>query len=123
MPVQKYKQAVGKIPELFDAIQALTPGAVFSMRCDQSTDLENYNTIEWMSEDQAQPSYEAASAKLVELNAAYAAEEYSRLRFTAYPSIEAQLGMLYDDIAAGTALNEGTWFNAIKAVKEANPKS
>jgi len=57
-------------------------------------------------------------AKADELKAAYNAEQYSRDRAIACPSIQEQLDMQYWDSVNGTT----TWADAIQAVKDANPK-
>ena len=44
-------------------------------------------------------------------------------RMLSYPSIEEQLDKLYSDIKNDTLDRTGEFFTAIKAVKDANPKS
>lgn len=48
----------------------------------------------------------------------WSAQEYSRNRVDAYPSLGDQLDMMYHDQVDGTT----TWKDAIQAVKDANPK-
>lgn len=56
-----------------------------------------------------------------EYNRQYAIIDYVKNRTDAYPSIQEQLGMLYHDIVNGN-LENGTWMDAINAVKEQFPK-
>ena len=49
---------------------------------------------------------------------------YTARRRNAYPRIDQQLDMLWHEVNAnGSITAEGEWFNAIKEVKEAHPKS
>ena len=52
-----------------------------------------------------------------------AIETYSHTRMLAYPDKAEQLDQLYHDMAAGKLDTTGEWFKAIKAVKDAAPKS
>jgi hypothetical protein len=45
-----------------------------------------------------------------------------RTRRDAYPSVVAQLDLLYHDMVADKGDKTGEWFKAILAVKNANPK-
>ena len=44
-------------------------------------------------------------------------------RRNSYPSIQEQLDKLYHDMTAGKLDTTGEWHKAIKAIKDANPKS
>jgi len=75
----------------------------------------------WGSENNdglAQPTDAEVEAEKVRLQADYDAQEYARSRKGEYPSIEDQLDMQYHDLVNGTT----TWKDAIKAVKDSNPK-
>jgi hypothetical protein len=50
-----------------------------------------------------------------------ASNQYKESRTTAYPSLTDQLDMLYHDIKSGN-INNGTWIQAIDAVKAKYPK-
>jgi len=65
-----------------------------------------------------QPTDAEVEAEKVRLQADYDAQEYARSRKGEYPSIEDQLDMQYHDLVNGTT----TWKDAIKAVKDSNPK-
>ena len=54
--------------------------------------------------------------------AAWVAKTYSRDRYNAYANVKEQLDQLYHDMAADKGDKTGTWFAAVKAVKDANPK-
>jgi hypothetical protein len=56
--------------------------------------------------------------EVLRLQAEYEAKEYSRLRASAYASVEEQMDMQYHDSLEGTS----TWQEHINAVKEAYPK-
>jgi hypothetical protein len=49
---------------------------------------------------------------------------YPARRMNAYPQISNQLDMLWHELnASGSISSDGTWFNAIKTVKDAHPKT
>ena len=111
-------------PELSDAILALRPGCSFSIETTVTSEgrLENvWSSLDWQGGAEP-PTEEEAQAKLVELQAQYESTKYRKDRFDAYPKIEEQLALLYDDIAAGTDLASGTWKAAIDAVKAQYPR-
>lgn len=129
MPIAKIRETFNKRPELPDAIVALRPNNAFSISLSAGSSTvpgeEEYDwqSLSWNDQNQdAPPTYEEVKAKLSELKAEWEQEEYARNRFLDYPKIESQLAMLYDDIKAGVALSEGTWFNSITEVKETHPK-
>jgi len=90
------------------ALQALTPAAQWVLRGDE---------LEWLDTEQTQPTDSAIAAKMVELQAAYDALEYSRIRLAAYPSIQDCVHALLD---GGDTLTDLQTLRA--AVKAANPK-
>jgi len=48
-------------------------------------------------------------------------EQYKKVR--RYPKVQEQLDMLWHEInTSGSISTDGTWFNAIKDVKDTNPK-
>ena len=65
---------------------------------------------------------DAMEAQAENDKAAWAAKAYSRNRHAAYKDIKEQLDQLYHDMAADKGDKTGTWFAAVKAVKDANPK-
>jgi|ETNvirome_6_1000_1030641.scaffolds.fasta_scaffold04495_2 hypothetical protein len=52
-----------------------------------------------------------------------AAVPFIQLRQSAYPTIAEQLDKLYHDMTVDKGNKTGTWYTAIKAVKDAIPKS
>ena len=74
------------------------------------------------------PSEEEVNDKLTELQAAWDLEysEYKKNRRMAYEKIPNQLDQLYHDIddgKLGEDAKTGTWYLAVKKVKDDNPKS
>jgi hypothetical protein len=61
---------------------------------------------------------DAIRAEWAKNDAKREATKYSRDRQSAYPSWQEQMDMQYHDAVDGTT----TWQDAVKAVKEANPK-
>jgi len=70
-------------------------------------------------EETAQTAMEAQAATDL---AAYNALAYARAREEAYADVREQLDLLYHDMVADKGDKTGTWFAAVKAVKDANPK-
>jgi hypothetical protein len=69
-----------------------------------------------------QPSEVEIETAHAEWQAEYDALAYSRTRADAYAEVKEQLDLLYHDMVADKGDKTGTWFAAIKAVKDANPK-
>ena len=90
------------------ALQSLRPGAQWILRG---------NELEWLDQNQAQPTEEQIAAEIIRLQEEYDAKEYARKRVTEYPSIGDQLDALFhagvfpDEMAA-----------QIQAVKDKYPK-
>ena len=61
-------------------------------------------------------------AKQTELQAVEDGNAYQQTRADAYPELKEQFDLLYHDMAADNGDKTGTWFAAVKAVKDANPK-
>ena len=72
---------------------------------------------QWNS-DQSQPSESAIEAAHTEWQAEYDAQEYARLRATAYAPIGDQLDMQYWDEVNGTT----TWADHVAEIKARYPK-
>ncbi len=100
-----------------NAILDLVPEGKFSI---QGNDL---STIDWQGGG-TQPSDSAITAKIAERETAWDTTEEARVsRFIAYPDIKEQLDKLFHDIDEGKLDKTGTFYTALKAVKDANPKS
>ena len=93
-----------------DAILAINPSAKFVIKD---------GTIEWL-EGTTAISDTDIDAKVTELTTKNA---HILPRSKAYPDLAEQLDSLYKDIVAGTVTTSGAFATAIKAVKDAHPKS
>ena len=97
--------------DIISAILAINPDAKVSVNA------EDYNQITWY-QDTPVISKEDIQAKQAELKAEFDAKQYQRDREKEYPTWQDQLDMQYHDKKDGTT----TWEDAVKAVKDANPK-
>ena len=91
------------------AIQSLRPNAQLVTRGD---------VIEWMDDNQTQPTDAEITAEISRLQAEYDSKQYARNRAEAYPSLTDQADMAYWDRQNGTT----TLDDAISAVKAEFPK-
>ena len=89
-----------------DALQSLRSGAEWVLRGDD---------LEWLDQNQTQPSEAEIQAEIARLEADFAAKEYQRQRAAEYPSIVDQLDLLYHG-------GMDAWKSAIQAVKDRYPK-
>ena len=92
------------------------PNLTFNMDGDTIIDWDTSNT------GIAQPTQSAVDAELARLQAVYDAKAYQRTRAAAYPELKEQLDLLYKDMLADKGDKTGTWFAAVKAVKDATAK-
>jgi hypothetical protein len=97
------------IPE---ALQSLKPGAQWSLAGD------DYTGLDWLDEEQTQPTEEECIAEAARLQAAYDALEYQRLRAPEYPPITDYL----DGIAKDDQAQIAAYIAACQAVKAKYPK-
>jgi hypothetical protein len=86
----------------------------------------NYE-IEWYTEDIEEPSKEEIDAEIVRLQDEYDGNQYQRDRTegigSIYPTTGEQFDLLYHELeTSGSLTTSGSWFKAVKAVKDANPK-
>jgi len=89
-----------------NALQSLRHGAEWVLRGDE---------LEWLDQNQTQPTEAEIQAEIARLEADYAAKEYQRQRAAEYPSIVDQLDLLYHG-------GMDAWKSAIQAVKDKYPK-
>lgn len=96
------------------ALATLEPDAEFVM--------VNDTTIDWHSKDITQPTEEQITAEVARLQAI---EDYQAPRRNNYPYIGEQLDMIWHALDADTELKTkfGTFYNAIKSIKDKYPKS
>lgn len=89
-----------------DALQFLRPGAEWVLRGD---------TLEWLDNEQTQPTEAEIQAEITRLEADYAAKQYQRDRAAAYPSFADQFDLLYHG-------GYDAWKAAIDQIKQEHPK-
>ena len=77
---------------------------------------EVYSNLKLNDETAVMPTEEQVNAKIAEL-------EVIENRLNGYGSIGDQLDLLFHDMTAGKGDKTGEWYKAVKAVKDANPKS
>ena len=99
------------------AILSLVPGAGVTVY-GQDINAE----VLWISPTEAPVTDEQIAAEMIRLQAEYDAREYQRIRATQYPSIADQLDMLWHAMDTGALPRVDSFYSAIKAVKDANPK-
>lgn len=104
-------------PTLADAITALVPNARW-----QCIGALVYENLEW-NDERPKPTKGALQDKLNDLNAEWVQTEYQRLRFEKYPSMFKQLEALWDAMDSGEIPKASKFYNMIKEVKDAIPKS
>jgi hypothetical protein len=97
------------IPE---ALQSLKPGAQWTLSGD------DYTGLDWLDEEQTQPTEQECAAEAARLQAEYDALEYQRLRAPEYPPITDYL----DGIAKGDQEQIDAYVAACLAVKAKYPK-
>jgi hypothetical protein len=97
------------IPE---ALQSLKPGAQWVLSGD------NYTGLDWLDEEQSQPTEEDCIAEAARLQAAYDALEYQRLRAPEYPPITDYI----DGVVKGDTDQVDAYIAACQAVKAKYPK-
>jgi hypothetical protein len=98
------------IPE---ALMSLTPGAQWTLSGD------DYAGLEWLDEEQTQPTKQECLAEVARLQAAYNALEYQRLRAPEYPPITDYL----DAVVKNDQAQIDAYIAACKTVKEKYPKN
>lgn len=89
------------------AIESLRPGARWKLTGEE---------VEWLDQNQTQPTDAEIHAEVTRLQADYEAKEYQRKRAAEYPSFAAQFDLLYHG-------GYDAWKAAIDAVKNKYPKS
>jgi hypothetical protein len=94
------------------ALTTLRPGAQWVLRGD------TYDGLEWLDQEQTQPTEAEVSAEVARLQAEWTATEYQRNRAPLYPSIGDQLDALFH---AGVFPAEMA--AKIQAVKDQFPKA
>lgn len=88
------------------ALHSLRPGAHWVLRDDE---------LEWLDQNQTQPTEAEITAEVARLQAEYETQEYQRQRAAEYPSFADQFDLLYHG-------GYDAWKAAIDAVKTKYPK-
>ena len=127
--------STGRANHIEDAIVRLHNGAWFTWTDIKNKTYANLRLADkvWNSDGTALidnpvtelPTESAINAKLAELQDTYDEKNlpYKINRRNAYPYIFDQIEMLYDDIESGKLDKTGSFYTAIKAVKDKYPKS
>jgi hypothetical protein len=98
-----------RIFDIPSALQTLRPGAEWVVRGD------TYEGIEWLDQQQTQPTEQEINDEVVRLQAEYDALEYQRQRAVSYPSFAEQFDTLYHG-------GYDAWKASIDTVKSQFPK-
>ena len=77
---------------------------------------------QWNIEGLAQPTDEQLASYETAGNTAETAQAVLNKRASEYKKLKEQLDLLWHDIDDGKLDKNGSWYKAIKAVKDANPK-
>ena len=96
-----------------DALHSLKPGAEWAL---------NGDTLTWLDGSQTEPTTAEIDAEVTRLQGVYDGNAYQRTRADAYAELKEQLDLLYHDMTADKGDKTGTWYAAVKAVKDATPK-
>ena len=97
---------------IIDALISLKPGAQWTLNGD------DYAGLDWLDEEQTQPTEQECIAEAARLQAVYDAVEYQRLRAPEYPPITDYL----DGIAKSDQAQIDAYIAACQAVKAKYPK-
>jgi hypothetical protein len=96
-----------------DALHSLKPDSEWAL---------NGDTLTWLDGSQTEPTQAQIDAEITRLQGVYDGNAYQRTRAVAYADVREQLDLLYHDMVADKGDKTGTWFAAVKAVKDATPK-
>ena len=102
---------------LLQALNSLRPGAEWSLNG------SNYDDVVWHDTNQTKPTKQEVELEIARLQNEFVNNEYQRKRELEYPSIGNQLDMLWHAIDTNSLNKTSDFYTAIKAVKDAYPKS
>jgi tRNA A37 N6-isopentenylltransferase MiaA len=103
---------MNRIFGIVEALVSLTPGAQWTLNGD------DYTGLNWLDEEQTQPTEQECIAEVARLQADYDALEYQRLRAPEYPPITDYL----DGVAKADQAQIEAYITACQAVKAKYPK-
>jgi hypothetical protein len=110
-------------PDTNDALHSLCPGAQWSLVGSEiEWNGDSPTNLRWHSDNISLPSKDQILTELSRLQQEYDDREYQRIRAPQYPALADQLDMLWHAMDAGTLPKVDSFYSAIKAVKDANPK-
>jgi len=112
MTTRKFNGIEYPIPGLNTAMEALRPGASFTLGDGKWNDWEH---------ESPPPTWDELDAELNRQRPIWEYYEYERLREKSFPHVRDQLDMLYHDIKSGNIKN-GLFVHAIDEVKNQFPK-
>jgi hypothetical protein len=99
------------------ALKSLYPNAEWAIED------EDYNKIRWTkNQPNLLPTLEQLQQEAARLEEVEISLEYQRKRRTEYPSVADQLDMLWHAMDTGALPRVDSFYDAIKAVKDTNPK-
>ena len=101
---------------IVQALLSLRPGAHWTM------DGDEYEGVNWHDPEQEKPTKEEVLAEVERLQGIKEQQQYKEVRAKQYPALADQLDMLWHAMDAGTLPKVDSFYDAIKAVKDANPK-
>ena len=96
--------------------------AIKSLSGDCAYDTDGETILNWKSPDVSQPSQADIDAKIVELEAEWTAQEYSRNRQAEYPSINELIVALWENVVEERAASVIELESLRQAVKARYPK-
>ena len=97
------------------ALLSLYPNSIWSIQ------ENNYDTLEWLSEDIPKPSKEEIEAEALRLQQEWEDTEYQRLRAPEYPPVTELADALYWN-SKGDSSHLDAYYAACQAVKDKYPK-
>ena len=102
-----------------DALKSLRPGAEWVW----SGADKQWSNLKWVDTKQTQPTEAEVNAEVTRLTNLETANAYQGKRRDEYSYFGDQLDQLWHDIDDGKLDKTGSWYLAIKAVKDKYPKS
>lgn len=115
-------------PTIADAIKELDNSPFVMMGEDPTNETEFSERVTFYTDTSSEtekPSpitWNALEAKYNEMMVSYNNNDYARQRAENYDTVGNQLDKLFHDIDEGKLDKTGSFYSAIKAVKDANPK-
>ena len=106
---------------IVEALKELGITNDFAVDADVETEEHYKRSFKDISGENRFIEWSKVKSKMDELQAKYKANQYQRDR--KYPDLGEQFDLLFKDIDSGKVSKDGGFYKAIKAVKDAHPKS